>query len=329
MIISSANEGLSRRTRKAHNQLSELIKSSNASQPQRTRAAPPESPPTSRTRNKKRGKQKATAAELEFLDAPTTSAISPPAPRKRRKTVATSVPDDITDTLSPPQPTLDPSECISAQSHDRTARSSRRRPGASKAVLPATVNLPPKTRKVILRVTPPEDALGQLLRKSSEPIQSPSIKLDKKTNASIAKVQARAKAAAVLAEKRAELCRNGWYLPLDRNGERRREPPEEPERRGDIWDVILKAVEAAYRPEPLYAAVTRRICEAVKARAEPSLCEQVAQGRVGRGIGKGKGLKKQRDDPETTRRKKLAKATVELVTDQWKRVVLVRVICFF
>lgn len=131
------------------------------------------------------------------------------------------------------------------------------------------------------------------------------------------------KAAALLAEKRAELCRTNCYLPLDRNSQRRRGPPDEPGRAVYTWDVILKAIETAYRPEPSYIAVTRRICDAVKARFEPSPCGQVTQSRLMRGTAKTKGLKKQKDDPEIIMLKKLAKATVELVIDQWKRVVLV------
>jgi hypothetical protein len=181
----------------------------------------------------------------------------------------------------------------------------------------------------MLRVTQPEDALEQLLQRSQEPFPSSftSTGLDHKKGVTISKLQAHAKAAALLAEKRAEFRRNGWYLPLDRNKERRRGPPEEPERRVDTWDFVLKAVETAYRPEPLYIAVTRKICEAVRARAELSLYGQITQSRLMRGTAKTKGSKKQKDDPETAWRKKLAKATAELVIDQWKRVVLASFIC--
>jgi len=149
------------------------------------------------------------------------------------------------------------------------------------------------------------------------------VTLDDKVDASISKLRARVKAVTALAEKRSELLRNGRYLPLDRNGKRRLEPPDEPERRVDTWDVILKAVEVAYRSEPLHLPVTRPICEAISARAEQSTHGQVTQGQLVRGTGKAKGSKRQKDDPETARRKKLAKATVQLVIDQWKRVVLV------
>jgi helicase SWR1 len=144
---------------------------------------------------------------------------------------------------------------------------------------------------------------------------------------SLSKLEARVKAAAALAEKRTEFRRNSWYLPLDRNGERRRGPPEEPERPANAWDAILKAIEAAYRPDTPYLAVTRQICEAMKVRADPNLYGQATQGRLTRGMAKAKGSKKQRDDPETAWRKRLAKETVDLVVDQWKRVVLVGVTC--
>jgi len=329
MILSSADEGLSRRTRRAHNKFSEFIKGSSASQPQHASAAFSEPPPTSTMSSKRREKQKATAVELEPSDVPTTSAISAPAPRKRRKTIANSVPDGLTGTVASTQPTLDLSESISAQSRDRITRSSRRRAGPSTAALPATPDLPPKSRKIILRVTQPESALDQLFQKSSEPLPSSSVSLDGKSDVLLSKLEARAKATAALAEKRADFRRKGWYLPLDRNGERRRGLPKEPERLVDTWDVILKVIEAAYRPEPLYLAVTKRICEAMKTRAEPSPYGQVTQGRLVRGVVKVKASKKQKDDPETARRKKLAKVTAELVVDQWKRVVLVSVTCIF
>jgi helicase SWR1 len=79
----------------------------------------------------------------------------------------------------------------------------------------------------------------------------------------------------------------------------------------------------------MYLAVTKHICDAIKARAELSLYGQVVQGRLVRGTAKAKGSKKQRDDPETAWRKKLAKETLELVVDQWKRVVLASVIIVF
>ena len=145
----------------------------------------------------------------------------------------------------------------------------------------------------------------------------------------LSKLEAHIKAAAALAEKRAEFRRNSWYLPLDRNRERRRGPPEEPKRSVDAWDVVLKAVEEAYRPDALHLAITRQISEGIKARAELSLYGQVSQGRLMRGTAKAKGSKKQGEDPETAWRKKLAKETVELVVDQWKRVVLVSVTCAF
>lgn len=240
-----------------------------------------------------------------------------------------SAPDDITETIPSAQPAADPSTSISAQSHDRTTRSSRRHPGPPTTVLPATLDLPPKSRKVILRVTQPENVLDKVLQSSQETLPSSFISSNHRNNVTISKLQAHAKAAAVLAEKRTELCRKGWYIPLDRDGERTRGPPEEPERRGDTWDVILKAIELAYRPEPLYIAITRQVCEAVRARAKLGLYDQVAQGRLMRGTAKTKGSKKQRDDPETSRRKELAKVTAELVVEQWKRVVLASVICIF
>lgn len=326
MIISSADDALSRRTRRAHNQFSEFIKGPSTSQLQRTHAAFPETPSTSKTPGKKRGKQKTTAAELESFDAPDTSVIPPPAPRKRRKTVTASTSDVITETIPSAQPTLDLSKNIPARGRGRTTRSSRCRPGPSTTAPPATLDLPPKYRKVILRVTQPENALEQLLQRSQDPRLSMLTSRDGKNNAVISKLQARAKVAADLAEKRAELCRSGWYLPLDRNGERRREPPEEPERGVSAWDVVLKAIEAAYRPEPPYIVVTRRIHEAVRARTELGHCGQVTQSRLMRGTARTKGSKKQRDDPETIRCKKLAKATLELVVDQWKRVVLASII---
>ena len=329
MILSSAEEGLSRRTRRAHNQFSDFIKGSSASQPQHTSSALSEPPPTSTTSSKRRGKQKATTVELEPADVPTTSAISAPAPRKRRKTIMSSVPDGPTGTVSATQPTPDISESISTRGRDRITRSSRRRAGPSTAILPATPDLPPRSRKVVLRVTEPESTLDQLLQKSSEPLPTSSIGLDGKLDVLLSKLEARAKAAATLAEKRADFRRKGWYLPLDHNKQRRREPPEEPERPVDTWDVILKVIQAAYRPEPLYLAVTKRICEAVKARTDPSPHGQAAQGRLVRWVAKNKASKKQKDDPETTRRKKLAKVTAELVVDQWKRVVLVGVVYIF
>jgi hypothetical protein len=327
MILSSAEGGVSRRTRRAHNRFSEFIKGPSTSQLQISHVASPEPPPAPKISGKKRGKQKAAAAEFEPLDAPITS-VNPPAARKRRKTIMNSVPNDIAETGSSAKPAVDSPKSVPAQSHDRTARPSRRGTGLSKITLtaPAAIDLPPRPRRVVLRVTEPEDALDQLLQKSSEPIPFLSVKLDSETEASISKFQAHAKAAAALAEKRAEFRRNNWYLPLDRNGERRRGPPDEPQRQVGVWDVILKAVEVAYRSEPLHLTVTRRICEAIRARAEPCLYQQATQGRPARGVTKTKGSKKQRDDPETVQRKKLAKVTVDLVIDQWKRVVLVSVI---
>jgi hypothetical protein len=305
MILSSTDDGLSRRTRRAHNQFSEFIKGPSTSQPQRTSTVLLEPPPaptiSNKVSNKKRGKQKATAAELEPSDALTISTASAPAPRKRRKTITNSATNTLTETISSTQPILDPSESTTVQSRRQTTRSSRRHAGST-TIVPTPPGPPSKPRKVILRVTQPEDALDRLLQDSSEPL---------------------------LVEKRAEFRRNGWYLPLDRNGERRREPPEEPGRSVGTWDVILKGVEAAYRPAPLYLAVTGKICEAIKARAELSIHGQVTQGRLVRGTAKGKGPKKQRDDPETVWRKKLAKVTLELVVDQWKRVVLVSVVRIF
>ena len=327
MTISSANEGLSRRTRRAHTQFSEFIKGSSTSQLQQTQAVIPESPSISKSPLKKRGKKNITAAELESIDASAVSAIPPPAPRKSRKTITTSAPDGVTETIPAVQPTLEPSESISTQSHGRTTRLSRRRSGSSTTALPVTLDLPRKSRKVILLVTQPENALDQLLQRAQEPLPSSFTSTDGKRNSTVSKLQAHAKAASVLAETRAELRRCSAYLPLDRNKERRRGPPDEPKRRGDTWDVILKAVEAAYRTEPLHIAVTRRICEAVRARAELNLYGQVTQSRLMRGTAKTKATKKQRDDPETAWRKKLAKATAELVVDQWKRVVLASVIC--
>jgi hypothetical protein len=327
MILSSVDEGLSRRTRRAHNQFSEFIKGPSTSQPQHTSTAFPEPPPTSPISSKRRGKQKATAAELESLDTPTTGVISTPSPRKKRRTITISIPGTSTETISPAHPNLNPSKRIPAQDHDRITRSSRSRAGPSAAGLPATHDLPPRSRKVILRVTEPEDALDQLLQRTSEPFPTSSIGPGGKLDDSLSKLEARVKAAAALAEKRAEFRRNGWYLPLDRNGERRRGPPEEPERPANAWDAILKAIEAAYRPDTPYLAVTRQICEAMKVRADPSLYGQATQGRLTRGMAKAKGSKKQRDDPETAWRKRLAKETVDLVVDQWKRVVLVSVTC--
>ena len=329
MILSSVDEGLSRRTRRAHNQFSEFIKSPTTSQPRHTSAASPEPPPTSPISSKRRGKQKATAAESESLDTPTTNVISTPAPRKRRKTFTISIPGTSTETISPTQPTLDPSKSVSAQGHNRITRSSRSRAGPPTTGLIAVHDLPPRSRKVVLRVTEPEDALDQLLQRRSEPLPTSFIGLDGKMGASLSKLEARAKAAAALAEKRAEFRRKGWYLPLDRNGERRGEPPEEPERPVDTWDIILKAIEAAYRPDTLRFAVTKQICEAMKARADPSPHGQATQGKLTRGTAKPKGSKKQRDDPETAWRKKLAKETADLVADQWKRVVLVSIACAF
>lgn len=331
MIISSTDEGPSRRTRRAHNKFSEFMQGPSTSQLQRTRAASSESPLISKAPSKKRGKQQTTTAELDTLDAPVTRATSPPAPRKRRKTAASFAPDDTAETIAPAKFTLDHPESISAQSHGRTTRSSRRRHGSSTTTLPATLHLPPKPRKVILRVTQPENALDQLLQRSQEPLSYSLTSLGGKykSDPAISRLQAHALEAAALTEKRAELRRSGRYLPLDRNGERKRGPPEEPERRVGTWDVILKAIEAAYRPEPLHIAVTRHICEAVRAKAELSLYGQTTQSRLMRGTAKTKGSKKQRDDPETTMQKKLAKAIAELVIDQWKRVVLASVIRIF
>ena len=328
MILSSVDEGLSRRTRRAHNQFSEFIKSAGTPQPRRTFGVFPEPPPTPTMSSKRRGKQKATAAELEFADLPTTSAVSAPAPRKRRKTITNTIPNAPTDTIPSFQPTLDPSKSISAQDHDRTVRSSRRRAGSPITTLPTAPELPSRSRKVILRVTKSESMLDRILQNSSEPLPS-FVGLDEKVSASLSKLEDHVKAATALAEKRAEFRRKDWYLPLDRNGERRREPPEEPERLVDTWDVILKAVTAVYRPEPQYLAVTKQICTVIKARIEQSIYGPVAQGRLVRGTVKGKGSKRQRDDPETAWRKKLAKETVELVVDQWKRVVLASVGCLF
>ena len=325
MILSSVDEGLSRRTRRAHNRFSEFIKGSSTSQPQHTSATFPESPPTSPISSKRRGKQKATAAEPESLNAPTTSVISVPAPRKKRKTFTISIPGGSAETISPTQPIPDPPERISAQDHDRVTRLSRSRAHPSTTGLPVAPSLPPRSRKVILRVLEPEDALDQLLQRTSEPLPTPSIVLDGKIGASFSKLEARAKAAAALAERRAEFRRSDCYLPLNCSGERRRGPPDEPERHGDTWDIILKAIEEAYRPGALHLTVTRQICEAMKARADLSLYGQATQGRLTRGTAKAKGSKKQRDDPETAWRKKLAKEAVDLVVDQWKRVVLVSV----
>lgn len=322
MMLSPVDEGLSRRTRRAHDRFSEFIKGPTTSQPQHTSTAFPEPQPTSTMSGKKRGKQKATAPELESPDIPTTSAIPAPAPRKRRKTITNSVPDIPTGTVSSARPTLDPSESISTQSHDRNSRLSRRRAGPSTTTLPATLDLPPKSRKVILRVTEPESALDQLLQQLSKPLPSPSTALGKKANALFSKLGERSKKVAVLAKKRAELRQNGWYLPLDRNRERRREPPEEPERPAGTWDAILKAIEVAYRSEPLYLGVTRQICEVIRARTELSIYGPVTQGRLVRGPAKTKGSRKQRDDPEIARRKKLAKETLDMIIDQWKRIVL-------
>jgi hypothetical protein len=326
MLLSSANEGLSRRTRRAQNQRFEFIKGSSTSQLQPTHVAFPESPPISEVSSKKRGKQKTAAAELESVDASTTNTIPPPAPRKRRKTATDSAPDDTTETVPSVQPALDPSESISAQNHGRTTRSSRRKLGPSTTALPAASDLLPKPRRVTLLVTHPENAVEQLLQRSQDPLPSP---LDVHPDPAASELRARAKTASVMAEKRAELRQSSCYLPLDRNKERRRGPPDEPERHVDTWDVILKAIEIAYRPEPRYIAVTRDICEAVRTRTELSLYGQATQSRLMRGTAKTKGSKKQRDDPDTTRRKKLAKATVELVIDHWKRVVLASVIRVF
>ena len=318
--MSSANEGLSRRTRRAHTQRFEFIKGSSTPQLHHTRAALPESTPTSKVPDKKRGKQKTTAAKLESLDASATCAVPSPAPRKRRKAVTDSVPRNIAETIPSAQPILDPSESLSTQSLGRTTRSSRRRVGSSTTDPPATPQLPSGPRRIILKVMQPENAVEQLLQRSQQLLPP---ELEDNKNPALSEVRARMKVAAVLAEKRAELCRNNSYLPLDRNKERRRGPPDEPGRPVDTWDVILKAVEATYRPEPSHIAVTRRICDAVKARAELCPDEQVMQSRPMRGTAKTKVSKKQTDDPETSRCKKLAKVTVELVIHQWKRVVLV------
>lgn len=328
MILSSVDEGLSRRTRRAHNQVSEFIKSPITSQPRRTSAIFSEPPPTSTMSSKRRGKQKATAAELESTDSPTTGVVSAPAPRKRRKTIMNSVPDAPTDTISV-QPTLEPSQSIPVQGHHRTVRSSRGRAGPSTTTLPAVPNLPSRSRKVILRVTQPESTLDRFLQTFLEPLPSSFSGLDGKSGLSLSKLEGLAQSVALLAEKRAEFRRKGWYLPLDRDGKRRREPPEELERPVNTWDFILKAVEVGYRPNPLYLRVTKQICEAIKARAEMSLYGQVTQSRLARGTVKGKGLKKQRDDPETAWRKRLAKATVDLVVNQWKRVVLASILRAF
>ena len=330
MILSSVDESLSRRTRRAHNELTEFIKGpSTSSLPRHKSAVFLEPQPTSTMSTKKRGKQKATAPELESADLPTASPASAPAPRKRRKTTTNSVPKVPTDTVSSVQPTLDPSESIPTQGPHRIVRSSRRRAGPSTIVLPAMPDLPSRSRKVFLRVTQSEGTLDRLLQSSSEPLPSSFVGLDGKSGLLLSKLEAHAKMAAALAEKRAEFRRKDWYLPLDRNGERRREPPEEPERLNATWDVILKAVEVTYRPDPLYLATTRRICEAIKTRAGQGLYGQSTQGRLARGTIKGKGSKKQRDDPETAWRKRLAKATAELVVDQWKRVVLASVVRVF
>jgi len=326
MILSSAGEDLSRRTRRAHNQFSEFIKGPNPSQPQQTSAVSLEPLPTPTISDKKRGKQKATAAELESCDLSTTSAV--PAPRKRRKAIADSVSDTPTETISV-QPTLDPPETISTRSHHRNTWSYRRRAGPFTPAVPATAGPPPTSRKVILRVKRPESVLDRFLRKPLEPFLSSFTSLDGKTDVSLSKLEAQAKATAILAEKRAEFRRNDWYLPLDRNRERRRGPPEEPERLVDTWDVITRAVEVAYRPDPPHLAVTKHICEGLRARTELSLYGQVIHGRPVRGTAKAKGSKKPRDDPETVWRKKLAKVTAELVVEQWKRVVLVSVLFIF
>lgn len=329
MILSSVDEGLSRRTRRAHTQVSEFIKGSSMLRPLKTSTAPLELSPTSPISSKRRGKQRATAAELELPDVPATGAISASPPRKRRKTITISIPDNTAETVPPSRPTLDPSENVSAQNHNRTTRSSRRRSGAPVAALTTIQDLPPKSRKVILRVTEPESALDQLLQSSSEPIPHSLIGLSGKKGALVSKLEAHAKAVSALAEKRAEFRRKGWYLPLNRNGERRRGPPEEPERSADTWDATLRAVEAAYQPITPRLAVTKRICEAIAARTELNLYGQVKQGRPVRGAGKTRGSKKQKDDPETAWRKKLAKATLGLVVDHWKRVVLVSAVRTF
>jgi len=328
MILSSAGEGLSRRTRRAHNQFSEFIKGSSTSQPQHTPTISFGPLPPSTASDKRRGKQKAIVPELESPDLPATSAVSVPAPRKRRKAIADSASGAPTET-TPAQPTLNPSESISARSHHRNTWSYRCRAGPSTATLPATADPPPRSRKVTLRVTRPERVLDRFLRKSLEPFLSSFISLDGKTDVSLPKLEAHAKATAALAERRAEFRRNGWYLPMDRHGERGRGPPEEPERLAGTWDVILKAVEVTYRPDPLYLPVTKQICDGIKAREELSLCARATHGRLVRGTAKVKGSKKLRDDPETAWRKKLAKETVELVIDQWKRVVLASILFVF
>ena len=329
MILSSTGEGPSRRTRRAHSQFSQFIKGPSASQPQHASAVSLGLPPTPTAPGKGGGKQKATAAEPETSDLLATGAVSAPVPRKRRKAVTNPIPETSTEMSPPVKPTPDPSESISAQSHHRTTRSSRRRAGPSTTTLPTTPDPHSRSRKVILRVTQPENALDRFLEQSSEPFLPPTVGLDGKTNASLLELEAHAKAASILAEKRAEFRRKGWYLPLDRNGERKRGPPEEPERFVNTWDIILEAVGMAYRPNPSHLAVTKQICEAVKARAEVSLCGKVTQGRLVRGTAKAKGSKKQRDSPETALRKKLARETVDVVVDQWKRVVLVGVMRVF
>lgn len=326
MILSCVGEGPPRRTRRAHNQLSEFIKGSGSSQPQRTDAVLPEPPSTPVISSKKRGKQKAAAAEVESPDLPSTGTVPAHTPLKRRKTITNPVPSTPAETISSTQPTLDPSESISAQSHNRNTRSSLRRAGPSTVALPTTSDPPPRPRRVILRVTQPESILDQFLRKSLEPFLSSFISLNGKKDVPLSKLEDRATKAAVLAEKRAEFRRKGWYLPLDRNGERKRGPPEEPVRVVKTWDVLLKAVEVAYRPDPLYLAVTKQICEGMRAKAELSLYGRVTQGRLVRGTTKTKGSKRQRDDPETAGRKKLAKETLELVVDQWKRIVLASIV---
>ena len=327
MILSSVDEGLSRRTRRAHSQVSEFIKGSSTPRPPKMSTSFSELSPTSQIPSKRKGKQRATAAELESPDVP--SAISASTPRKRRKTITISIPGASAETISPSQPTLHPSGNISAQYHDRTTRSSRRHSGPSVTALPTTQSLSPKPRKVILRVLEPESALDQLLQSLSEPLPPPRIGLNSETSALVSKFEARIKAVSALAEKRAEFRRKGWYLPLDHNEERRQGPPEEPERLVGTWDVILRAVEAAYQPVIPRLAVTKQICHGLEARTEPTLCEQVTPGRPTRGTPKTKGSKKQKDDPETAWRKKLAKATLGLVVDHWKRVVLVSIVCAF
>ena len=328
MILSSAGEDLSRRTRRAHNQFSKFIKGSGTSRSQHTSAGSFEPPPTSTISDKRRGKQKATAAELESSDLPTASAISVPVPRKRRKAIAGSVSDALSEP-TPVQPTVDPSESISTRSHHRNTWSYRHRTGPSTAFLPSTTGPPSRSRKVILRVTKPESILDRLLRKSLEPFLSSFISLDGKTDVSLSKLETQAKVTAVLAEKRAGFRRNGWYLPLDRNGERKRGPPEEPERAVGTWDTILRAIEVAYRPDPMHLAVTKQIREGITTRAELNTLGPVAQGRLARGMTKAKGSRKPRDDPETAWRKKLAKETAGLVVDQWKRVVLASALRIF